>query len=308
MRWLRESTAINMRIGPFLDATDGVTEEVGLTPATRIAKHGASFVAGPSGVHDEDGWYSVSFTTSHTNTQGSLVLKSQDPATHLPVWHEFMVIPATTYDSLIDESDRLRTDVTQWLGTTVSTPTVAGVPEVDVTHMEGGTQTVTDLKDFADAGYDPATNKVQGVVLVDTTTANTDVRGTDSAALASVCTEARLAELDGANLPADVAAVPTANENAAAIGPQQNQAFSDLEFLMVLSSDGQTPATGLTVTGERSLNGGAFAAVTGTIAEVSDGIYQIDASAADMNAAIVTLRFSSATALDTFITIKTTPA
>ena len=77
-------------------------------------------------------------------------------------------------------------NVDSWLGTTPATPTVAGVPEVDMTHMEGGIQTVTDLKDFADAGYDPATNKVQGVVLVDTTTTNTDVRGTDNAALASV--------------------------------------------------------------------------------------------------------------------------
>lgn len=40
--------------------------------------------------------------------------------------------------------------------------------------------------------------------LVDTTTTNTDMRGTDNAALATVCTEARLAELDAANLPADV--------------------------------------------------------------------------------------------------------
>lgn len=85
--------------------------------------------------------------------------------------------------------------------------------EVDVTKLGGGAQSLTDLKDFADAGYDPATNKVQGVVLVDTTTANSDMRGTDSVdtatmrgtdsgALASICTEARLAELDGANLPA----------------------------------------------------------------------------------------------------------
>jgi len=100
-------------------------------------------------------------------------------------------------------------DVTHWIGTAAATPTVAGVPEVDLTHMEGGTQSVTDLKDFADAGYDPATNKVQGVVLVDTTTTNTDMAGTDSAALASVCTEARLAELDAANLPTDIAAIPT---------------------------------------------------------------------------------------------------
>jgi hypothetical protein len=45
--------------------------------------------------------------------------------------------------------------------------------------------------------------------LVATTTANTDMVGTNNAALASVATEARLAELDTANLPADVAAIPT---------------------------------------------------------------------------------------------------
>jgi len=37
----------------------------------------------------------------------------------------------------------------------------------------------------------------------------TAMRGTDSAALASVATEARLAELDAANIPADIAAIPT---------------------------------------------------------------------------------------------------
>lgn len=37
----------------------------------------------------------------------------------------------------------------------------------------------------------------------------TPMRGTDSAALASVCTDARLAELAAANLPADIAAIPT---------------------------------------------------------------------------------------------------
>lgn len=37
----------------------------------------------------------------------------------------------------------------------------------------------------------------------------TAMRGTDSAALASVCTEVRLAELAAVNLPADIAAIPT---------------------------------------------------------------------------------------------------
>ena len=48
----------------------------------------------------------------------------------------------------------------------------------------------------------------------------TAMRGTDSAALASVCTEARLAELDAANLPTDIAAilVDTAEIGAAGAG------------------------------------------------------------------------------------------
>ena len=74
---------------------------------------------------------------------------------------------------------------------------------------------------------------------------------------------------------------------------------------MVLSSDGRTPATGKTVTGERSIDGAAFAAVSGTIAEISDGIYQFDALAADLNGTVITFRFSSATCDDTFITVKT---
>jgi hypothetical protein len=55
----------------------------------------------------------------------------------------------------------------------------------NVVQISGDAQSATDLKDFADAGYDPATNKVQGVVLVDTTTTNSDMRGTDNAALAA---------------------------------------------------------------------------------------------------------------------------
>tara|TARA_R110000803_G_scaffold115793_5_gene184362 strand:- start:8417 stop:9940 length:1524 start_codon:yes stop_codon:yes gene_type:complete len=86
---------------------------------------------------------------------------------------------------------------------------------------------------------------------------------------------------------------------------KKNTAFSNFEFLMVLTSDHVSPATGLTVTGQRSIDGSAFATVTGAIAEVSNGIYQFDAVAADTNGDVITWRFSSATADDTFITFKT---
>lgn len=48
-----------------------------------------------------------------------------------------------------------------------------GPPQVNVVQLGGDAQSATDLKDFADAGYDPGTNKVQGVVLTDTVTTYT---------------------------------------------------------------------------------------------------------------------------------------
>jgi len=89
----------------------------------------------------------------------------------------------------------------------LTTPGDNAALDVNLTEIGGATQSATDLKDFADAGYDPSTNKVQGVVLVDTTTTNSDMRGTNSAALATVCTEVRLAELDAGNIPTDLTTI-----------------------------------------------------------------------------------------------------
>ena len=49
------------------------------------------------------------------------------------------------------------------------------VPETNPVQLGGSAQSLTDLKDFADAGYDPSTHKVQNVLLTDTTTTNTDM-------------------------------------------------------------------------------------------------------------------------------------
>jgi len=56
-------------------------------------------------------------------------------------------------------------------------------------------------------------DSVAGCGVVDSFVVGEAMRGTDSAALASVATELRLAELDAANLPADVANVQTAITN-----------------------------------------------------------------------------------------------
>jgi len=160
------------------------------------------------------------------------------------------------------------------------------------------------------------------IQLVDTTTTNTDMRGTDSALLAAdinltggavdnvtlVATTTTNTDMRGTD-GVDTATM-RGTDNAALAADQgtvtKNATFSNFEFLMVLTSDHVTPATGLTVTGQRSIDGGSFASVAGTIAEVSNGIYQFDALAADTNGDLITWRFSSGTADDTFVTLTTT--
>lgn len=111
----------------------------------------------------------------------------------------------------------------------------------------------------------------------------------------------------GANnvAPTSVEFQLVANDPQISILPVKNAALPDIEFLMVDSTDHVTPKTGLTVTGTRSIDGGAFAAVSGSIAAVGNGIYQFDADAADMNGTIITFRFVGTGADDTFLTVKT---
>lgn len=101
MSVLRQSTQVVIKLGPYLDKTDGVTAETGLGgAATEISKEpGAAFGTGPTlGTHDAEGWYPVTLTTTHTNTVGRFIIKGQDAATHLPVWHEFTVVEEAVYD------------------------------------------------------------------------------------------------------------------------------------------------------------------------------------------------------------------
>ena len=84
----------------------------------------------------------------------------------------------------------------------------------------------------------------------------------------------------------------TVNNIRDGIMPTQNATFSNIMFLWVAASDHVTPVTsasGTSVT--RSIDGAAFTSGTGTLAEVANGIYQYDASAADMSGGIITFRF-----------------
>lgn len=118
MRLLKQSTAVDLPIGPFLDATDGVTIENGLTLTQadiRLKKNGAAWAqknAAQTLSHEENGWYEVSLDATDTNTLGHLVLAVNESGA-LPVWHEFMVVPAHVYDGLVLGTDYLQVDAVQ---------------------------------------------------------------------------------------------------------------------------------------------------------------------------------------------------
>ena len=109
---------------------------------------------------------------------------------------------------------------------------------------------------------------------------------------------------DLANLNASISAVKAKTDNLPE-AVQKNQALNNFMFLMVKSSNHVDPKTGLTVTATRSIDGGAFAACTNSVTEVSNGWYKINLSASDLNGTIIALNFSAATADDRNILIKT---
>lgn len=101
---LRQSTAVTIEAGPFLDEDDGKTTEEALTITqgdVRLAKNSAVFAqksdANPA-VHDEKGFYGTPLNITDTNEVGRLKMNIHESGA-LPVFENFMVITAADYDA-----------------------------------------------------------------------------------------------------------------------------------------------------------------------------------------------------------------
>lgn len=384
MIFLKADTAVTLKIGPFIDETDGKTAETGLTIAqadVRISKNGADIIQkneGTACTHDELGIYGCPIDGTDTNAEGRLQLWVHESGA-LPVFHEYMVVNANVYDSLFAAAatDYLQVDAIQISGDATAadnceadydgTGYVGGtiVKQADITKIGGVAQSATDLKDFADAGYDPATNKVQGVVLADTVTAVTNtvnLSATSEGQIDAIETDTNELQGDWANggrldLLLDAALADTgelqtdwvnggrldllidsilgdSNElqtdwvNGGRLdllidtidtivdaikdktddlpsGVAKNVALSNFEFFMVLSNDHTTAATGKTITAQISKDGGAFANCATSASEVANGVYKINLAQAEMNANVITLKFTETDCDQRTITIFT---
>jgi hypothetical protein len=118
--WLKQSTSVDLPIGPFVDATDGVTAETGLTltqPDIRLKKNAGNWAqkaAAQTLSHEENGWYEVTLDATDTDTLGQLKLAVHESGA-LPVWADFTVVPANVWDSLFG-ADRLQVDAVEISG------------------------------------------------------------------------------------------------------------------------------------------------------------------------------------------------
>ena len=90
---------------------------------------------------------------------------------------------------------------------------------------------------------------------------------------------------------------------------KKNSGLSPLVWQMVLSSDHVTPATGKTVSCQRSIDGGAYAACnTATATEISNGSYKVNLAASDLNGNMISFLFTATGCDQTVIGIVTQAA
>lgn len=149
--FLKQSTAVNVIIGPFVSSTDGDTEMTALTIAqadVRLSKNAGADAQkndATSCAHEGDGFYMCELDATDTNTVGLIDLWVH-VATALAIHRTYQVLEEAIYDALFASGAAVvPANVTQWLGTAAATPTVAGVPEVDLTHVAGSTTSVSAL-------------------------------------------------------------------------------------------------------------------------------------------------------------------
>ena len=112
---LKQSTAATVKLGPFVDDSDGVTVEDGLTAditktlsAVQLSKNGAALavtsslqgVADAGAPYDALGYYNISLDATDTATLGRLKIACNITGA-LPVWQDCWVVTEAAYNALV---------------------------------------------------------------------------------------------------------------------------------------------------------------------------------------------------------------
>jgi len=200
--FLKQSTAVDVLIGPFVDLTDAATAETGESPTVKLSKNGQTLAAKNDvtvPVHDADGYYNCELDATDTNTVGQLTLTVAASANALPVRHQFQVVEESVYDNFYaaaavgpltaaqvnTEADTALTDYDPPTRAEL-TSDIAGLNDIDAAAVNAEVVDVlkTDTVTEQSQGAPPAaptmqqilsymyTEYVRNKVVVDTNTAN----------------------------------------------------------------------------------------------------------------------------------------
>jgi hypothetical protein len=148
MNFLRQSTAVDIAIGPFID-DDGITPATGLSitqAETRLKKNNGAWAQvndATTATHEEEGWYEKELDATDTNTVGILIVAVYISG-NLAFWKEFQVVEEAVYDQLFAASAlgyiaNAPVNVAQFGGSNLTS--AAGIPAVNATQFAG--QTIT---------------------------------------------------------------------------------------------------------------------------------------------------------------------
>ncbi len=105
--FLKQSTSIKIRMGPYMDLTDAVTPETGLSigaadEAEVLKANGAATVAMTgafAAVSGAAGWYDYTVATGDVDTVGEVVFVLQDASVARPVFTRGYVLEEAVYDA-----------------------------------------------------------------------------------------------------------------------------------------------------------------------------------------------------------------
>jgi hypothetical protein len=327
MRQLAQSAAANVMVfvTSSADHTSGIP---GLSLVITASKNGAAFASVSPTVTDRgSGWYNLALTASHTDTLGDLSLHITAAGSD-PTDVVMSVAAAGSSDWSSTEKEQIR----QALGLTgTKTATSGGNLDIVVTKLPTnnimGSGVKTDKDAIIDAvktktdnlPADPASNTQVNTRMATFTYTAPDNTGignikakTDNLPAApaqegSVAALPTLAEIEASTILSKEAtlALIKAKTDALPAGVKKNTALGNFSFAMTDSTTHYSFVTGQTVTAQRSIDGGAFAACTNSVVEIGNGVYKINLSAADLNGNVIVLRFTAAGADDRLITIVT---
>lgn len=152
--YLKQSTSVTIVLGPFVDSTDGVTAETGLTISqadVRLSKNAGTFAQKNdtgSASHMENGYYACTLNTTDTNTLGHLTVAVAESGA-LPVWRHFLILPANVYDSLLS-TDKLQVHLVETDNDVITAASIAA-------NAIGASELAADAAgEIADAVWDEA--------------------------------------------------------------------------------------------------------------------------------------------------------